>query len=75
MITVASNDSTVTTGQSITPDNFLVVTSDIATNTLKSYFPLDYTFVPLSSQASRIDFFNLSTTFDMLVSVTWGIDG
>lgn len=75
MITVGSNDSTVTAGQSITANNFLTIIEDVLSNPLKTYFPLDYTFVPLPSQASRIDFFNLSTTFDMLISVTWGIDG
>jgi hypothetical protein len=67
---------TATASEAVTADNFLVQLSDYTgLNILSTYFPLDRDFVPLPSQAALMTFFNLSTTFDMIVSIMWGIDG
>jgi len=59
----------------ITASNFLVQLTDYtATHFLMTYFPLDRLFVPLPSQATLMTFFNFSA-FDMIVTITWGVDG
>lgn len=42
---------------------------------LKRYNPMDYGFVPLSSQTTRLLFQNLTPATSIEFSVTWGIDG
>lgn len=66
---------TAAAAEPITASNFLVQLSDFsANNLLMTYFPLDRQFVPLPSQATIMTFFNFAA-FDMIVTITWGIDG
>jgi hypothetical protein len=72
MITACS--TTGVSGEAVTADNFNAVVQSFNGAILKPYFPLAYEFVPLPSQAASIYFINFST-FEMQVSITWGIDG
>jgi hypothetical protein len=61
----------------ITPTNFFVQMLALDGTSLKNYYPPDYEFVPVPSQAAQLKIFNKSSSpsFDMLVSIVWGIDG
>jgi len=72
---IEAGPSTAAVNNAITANNFLVQLTDYTfTNLLSTYFPLDQGFVPLPSQAAQITLFNFSA-FDMVVSITWGVDG
>lgn len=73
MITGCSNGFVA--NEAVTADNFVVILKDATGAFIKSYFPGAYGFVPIPSQAVQIAFMNFSTTFDMTINITWGIDG
>jgi len=72
---IEAGPSTAAANNAVTANNFLVQLTDYTfTNLLSTYFPLDQGFVPLPSQAAQMTLFNFSA-FDMVVSITWGVDG
>jgi hypothetical protein len=68
MVTAAS------IGVALTTVDFDFVQSSPA-GALKRYFPLLYEFVPISPQADRLIFSNLTVGTTIEFSITWGIDG
>jgi hypothetical protein len=72
MITAGSDAGVI--NEAVTANNFIAVHQSFGGATLKEFFPLDYSFVPVSSQTASITVYNFSA-FEMQVSFTWGIDG
>lgn len=61
----------------ITSSNLFAQMLAVDGTSLKNYYPPDYAFVPIPSQATQLKIFNASSSpaLDMLVSIVWGIDG